>query len=136
MKKYLSRTKFVSENQFETDINGKKVTLDTGSGDDKYQSPVEVLLSALASCSAIDVIEIIRKKRKTVENLEIEINADRREEPYPKILTKIHAKFILTSPDAEELDLKQAVELSIDKYCSVAGMLNKAAELTYSWEIR
>jgi putative redox protein len=136
MIKYFAKTQFIAENQFETEINGKKVILDTGSGVNKYQSPVEVLLSALASCSAIDVIEILRKKRKTVEDFKIEINADRRTEPFPKVLTEIHAKFIIKSPDTEEADLKQAVELSMDKYCSVAGMLNKAAEITYSWEIR
>ena len=132
------KTKLLEEHIFESDSNGKKVILDTGSNEQKAQSPVEVVLSAIASCSSIDVLEIIRKKRKNVTNLNVITKADRKsvEEGYPRIFKRIHLNFILESTDASEKDLQQAIELSIGKYCSVAGMLNKSAEISYSWELK
>jgi putative redox protein len=128
-------TKLVSNNLFETDINGIKVLLDTGSKDRKNQSPPEVLLSALASCSAIDIVDIIEKKRKTVAGLTVHIDAERRTEPFPRIFTSINLLFRLKSPNANLQELEQAVKLSMEKYCTIAGMINKTAELKFSWEI-
>lgn len=131
-----SRTHFVEDHIFETTVNGKTITLDTGSGKNAGQSPVEVLLSAVASCSSVDVIEILRKKRRRVEDLIVDVEGERITDAYPRIFTKIHLHFTLVSPDASDLDFEQAVNLSIDKYCTVAGMLSKAAEIETSREIR
>lgn len=132
------RTKMINEHLYESDAKGKKITLDTGSGEKNHQSPTEVVLSAIASCSSVDVVEIIRKKRKDVTSLEVITSGDRKsaEEGYPRIYKNIHLNFILESKDASENDLKQAVELSIEKYCSVAGMLSGTAKITYAWELK
>ncbi|MCB0278460.1 MAG: OsmC family protein [Calditrichaeota bacterium] len=136
MIEYQATTKMIDDNLFETTLNDQKIVLDTGSKPKQSQSPVEVLLSAIGSCSSIDVAEIIKKKRKTVGALEVKINAKRRTEPLPKLITEFNLHFILTSHDAEEKELKQAVELSVDKYCTVAGMVRSVAKVNYSWEIK
>lgn len=130
-------TKLIEDDIFETDVNGVKLTLDTGSGKAAGQSPVHAVLSALGSCSAVDVVEIIRKKRKDVSALRIESKADRVDEntSYPRKFNSVNLHFILESKDASEADLEQAVKLSVEKYCSVAGMLNGNAEITFSSEL-
>ena len=110
-----SITKLVEDNVFETEMMGIKIRLDTGSDNKTNLSPVENLLPSLASCSAIDVIEIIKKKRKEVRALEVITNATRRNEPVPKIITAFHLIFVLTSSDATDKDMEQAVTLSMDK---------------------
>jgi putative redox protein len=130
-----ARTQMREDNIFETDVNGVRLTLDTGSGKAAGQSPVHAVLSAIASCSAVDVVEIIRKKRKDVIALEIETKGDRVEDSYPKKYNSIHLHFKVTSKTASQKDIEQAVSLSVDKYCSVAGMLNGNAKITFSAEL-
>jgi putative redox protein len=130
-----SITKLVADDIFETEMNGIKVRLDTGSDNKINLSPVENLLPSIASCSAIDVVEIIKKKRKQVGGLEIITNATRREQPIPKIITEFHLTFVLTSADATDKDLQQAVTLSMDKYCTISKMLGGVADISYDWKI-
>jgi putative redox protein len=130
-----SVTTYISDNLFETEMNGIKVKLDTGSDNKQNLSPVENMLPSIASCSAIDVVEIIKKKRKEIRNLDVRTEAKRRTEPLPKIITDFHLTFSLTSSDASEKDLEQAVRLSMDKYCTVSAMLAPTAKITYDWEI-
>ena len=98
-------------------------------------SPMEAVLGALASCSAIDVVEVLHKKRKSFQDLVIQVEADRREQPYPRIFTRIHLHFQIQSDAVRPIDLEKAVALSVDKYCSVAGMLKSACPITWSVEI-
>tara|TARA_B100000614_G_C14473473_1_gene463522 strand:+ start:440 stop:853 length:414 start_codon:yes stop_codon:yes gene_type:complete len=104
-------------------------------GENTAATPMEVTLETLAGCSFMDVISILRKKRKQVDNLEIEIEGERRDQ-HPKIFTKAHLKYKLTSPDAELKDLERAIELSQDKYCGVSAMFKLAGcEVTWEAEI-
>lgn len=99
-------------------------------------SPMEAVLGALASCSAIDVVEILHKKRKSFQNLVIDVEAERREQPYPRIFTRIHMHFHLESNQVRLEDLEKAAALSVDKYCSVAGMLKAACPVTWSVQVK
>ena len=99
-------------------------------------SPVYAVLEALAACSAIDVVDILRKKRKTINDLRITATAERREE-HPKVFTSAHLHFLLISPDAETADLNRCIELSQEKYCSVSAVVkNSGCVLTWSSEIQ
>jgi len=134
---YRAKTVMKDENLFEATVpSGQTVLMDTGDGNKRAQSPMELLLSAVSGCASVDVAEIMRKKRRTVEGLTVTVEADRRDEPFPRIFTNIRLRFILTSPDATDKELEQAVRLSMDKYCSVSGMLREAAAIDYAWEIR
>ncbi len=94
-------------------------------GKNAAPSPMEAILSSLAACSAVDVVSILLKKRKTIQDLNIEIEAERAEE-HPRVFVKAHLKFILKSKDAELKDLERSVELSMDKYCSVSAMFERS----------
>ncbi len=94
--------------------------------------PSEMLLVALASCTAVDVVEILEKKKVGLQGLEIRVSAEQDAEP-PWTFRKIHLKYSLKG---EKLDMKaaeQAVRLSEEKYCSVAATVRGIAEI--SWEI-
>jgi len=97
------------------------------------QSPVELLLSALAGCAAVDIVVMLKKRRKTLVRFEI-VTEGTRQETVPRFFTRIHSHFIITSPDVETEELDKVAGLSLLKYCSVGGSLK--SELTYSVEVR
>lgn len=99
----------------------------------KAQSPMDMLLSALGSCASVDAVLMMKKKRKTVEDFYVEVEGIRNEGT-PAFFTDIHLKFILVSPDANELEFEKVIALSVDKYCSVASSLK--SNITYSSEIK
>lgn len=102
--------------------------LGTGSA----SSPVEVLLESLASCSMIDVLNILAKKRRQVRSLVAKVDAVRAE-THPRVFTSISINYELSSPDCPPEDLRRAIELSIDRYCSIAAMLrNGGCAITWS----
>ncbi|MCB1044492.1 MAG: OsmC family protein [Acidobacteria bacterium] len=98
------------------------------------QSPMQLVLYALGGCTSVDVVEILKKRRKTIEKLDIRMTGQRRQEKYPRIFENIHMHFDLTSPDARDSDMEKAIALSLGTYCSVAGMLT-AVNITTSFSI-
>ncbi len=106
-----------------------------GGGEGSAATPMEILLESMAACSMIDVISILRKKRKTLIDFKIEIDGERAT-THPMVFTKVHLKFILTSPDAQLNDLEHAVELSQTTYCGASAMFQKSGcEVSWSTEI-
>jgi putative redox protein len=112
--------------------NGHSLKLD---GNGEGLSPMESVLLSVGACSSVDVVEIMRKARQTLDSCEVELSAERAENP-PRIFTKIHANFVVSGQNINEKHLKRAVELSTEKYCSVMLMLNKSVDITTSYEIR
>ena len=96
--------------------------------------PSEMLLVALASCTAVDVLEILAKKRQELTGLEIGVSAEQDSDP-PWTFRKIHLTYKLTGKNLTEKAVEQAIELSEEKYCSVAATIRPTAEITYSYEI-
>lgn len=96
--------------------------------------PSEMLLVALASCSAVDVVEILKKKRRPVSMLEISINGERDPEP-PWPYRSIHVHYRLSGKELKDKAVQDAVTLSIEKYCSVAATVRGVAQITTSFEI-
>ncbi len=96
--------------------------------------PSELMLVALASCTAVDVVEILNKKRLGLEALEISAEAEQEKDP-PWTFRKIHLTYRLKGEKLTEKDVAQAIELSEEKYCSVAATLRGVAEITTSFEI-
>jgi putative redox protein len=90
--------------------------------------PMETLLSALAGCSAMDVLHIMKKQRQSPERLEVEVEGER-SDAVPAVFTRIHLRFKGYGPIELE-KLQKAVQLSIEKYCSVSKMLQPAVEVT------
>lgn len=125
-------TKFISDFEFES-INetGSIVKMDMYEKQfKKAHSPMELVLSAVAGCAAVDVVQMLKKKRKTVTDLTMESEGNRRED-YPKAFTDITIKFLLTSPDTTEEELAKVVKLAVDKYCSVSASLKGSVDISY-----
>ncbi|MBL6445314.1 OsmC family protein [Fulvivirga sp. 29W222] len=131
--KTLTKTRYISDYEYEaTNSQGLKVKIDMKNQDKLDQSPMELVLSALSGCIAVEVALMIQKRRKTLTDFVIEAEGTRRDEA-PKYYTDIHLKFVLTSPDANEEELGKVAKLSLEKYCSVASSLK--ADITFSTEI-
>ena len=112
---------------------GNKVMIDMRKSPLKQgQSPVELLLSSLAACGAIDIVVMLKKRRKTIVAFSIDTEGIRRAET-PRSFTSIHCIYRITSPDVTEEELTKTARLSLEKYCSVAASLK--SEITFSVEI-
>ncbi len=104
-------------------------------GCNKGARPMEVLLLGMGGCASFDVMTILRKSRQDVRGCVAEIEAERAD-AVPAVFTKIHLKFSVTGVNLKEAQVKRAVELSAEKYCSASIMLGKAGvEITHSYEI-
>ena len=114
--------------------SGHQVMMDGNAGD-KAPSPMEMVLMAAGGCSAIDVVSILQKGRNDITDCEVKLTSQRREEA-PRYFVKIHLHFIVTGNELTEKTDERAVQLSAEKYCSVALMLEKTVEVTHSFEIK
>ncbi|MGB9702358.1 MAG: OsmC family protein [Candidatus Kapaibacteriota bacterium] len=94
-------------------------------GENTASAPMTVLLEAMAACSFMDVLAILRKKRKQIDGLTMEVEGTRADK-HPKVYTKVHLKYILKSPDAELKDLERAIELSQTTYCGASAMFQRS----------
>jgi putative redox protein len=112
---------------------GQQVTIDMREQSlKKDQSPVELLLSALNACGAVDIVIMLKKRKKTVLSFAIETEGTRRDQP-PRSFTDIHCTYKIVSPDVSEEELNKTARLSLEKYCSVADSLK--ARITFSVEV-
>jgi putative redox protein len=96
--------------------------------------PMQVLLAGLGGCSSIDVISILKKQKQPVLDIRVTIDGERAKNEVPSLFTDIHVHFTLAG-DLDEEKVKKAVDLSMDKYCSVAKTLEKTATITHSFSI-
>ena len=113
--------------------SGHAVPFDADRKHNAAPGPMEMLLGALGACSSVDVVSILAKKRQKLASLEIVISGERAANP-PAVWTKIDMVYRLSGA-VEEKAARDAIELSQTKYCSVAAMLRKTAEITYRLEI-
>jgi putative redox protein len=117
---------------------GHQILMDTkpdAGGEGKGPSPMELVLMALAGCTAMDIVVIMKKKRVDLLGLTIKVDGERAS-AHPKYFTKINVEYNIKGKNLKEEDIKQAVELSRDKYCSVSAMLKEKTEISYQWKIQ
>jgi putative redox protein len=96
--------------------------------------PSELLLIAVASCSAVDVVEILNKKRMPLSSMEISVQGEQDQDP-PWTFRKIHMHFCMSGKFLTDKAVAQAIELSEEKYCSVAATIRPTAQITSDFEI-
>ena len=96
--------------------------------------PSDLLLIAVAACSAVDVVEILEKKRMPLSLLEISSSAEQDQDP-PWTFRKIHLHFKIGGKNLTEKSVAQAIQLSEEKYCSVAATVRATAQITTDFEI-
>lgn len=98
--------------------------------------PMELMLLSVGSCSSVDVLYILQKARQPVSGCEVEVSGTRAETD-PKVFTAIHLHFIITGQGLNETQVKRAVALSAEKYCSASIMLGQGGvAMTHSHEVR
>jgi putative redox protein len=114
--------------------SGHAQVIETDSNRNRAATPMELLLLAAGGCTGVDVISILKKKRQHVTSYRIEVHGDRREE-FPRAYTRLYVKHIVTGHGVSEQAVAQAIQLSDQKYCSVAATVRGSAEIVTSYEI-
>ena len=126
--KWIGEQKFVA-----TSPSGHAMAVDSDRDSNKAPGPMELVLLALGACTATDVVSILEKNRQKLESLEVICSGERAKEPPTVwVILEILYRFRGQLDDAA---VKHAIQLSDDKYCSVAAMLKKTATLTWRYEI-
>jgi len=123
---------FVAENE-----DGLTVNLDSTSDSGGHGlgiSPMQNLLASLGGCSGIDMQLILGKQRQTADTLEMFITAERQKDVTPALFERIHVLFKL-SGELDSTKVKKAADLSMQKFCSVAKILEKTATIEYGVEV-
>ncbi len=115
-----------------TTEEGQSVKIDMKAEGKTDMSPMQLVLSALTACVAVEVALTMKKKRRQVVDLKIEGEGNR-QESHPKYFTNIHLTFTLVSPDATLEELNKVIALAVDSYCSVGSSLN--ADITHEGRI-
>ena len=116
-----------------TDSTNHSIVLSTAK-DGTGSKPSDLLLVALGACSGVDVVGILIKKRQSFTGLQIKVSGQQDTDP-PWTFRKLHIEYILRGNGISEKAVQQAIELSEDKYCSVAATLRGVAEITSSFRI-
>ena len=97
--------------------------------------PMETVLIGLGGCASYDVVSILKKGRQDIRDVHTVLEAERADSE-PKVFTRIHVHFVVTGKQLKEAQVKRAVELSAEKYCSASIMLGRGGvEITHDYEI-
>lgn len=129
-----AQVKWLGEELFlGTSESGHTLVLDANSGK-LAPSPMEGVLISLGGCSSVDVVSILKKARQNIQGCIVELSGNRVDST-PKLFNKIHLHFVIRGNDINPKHVERAVNLSADKYCSVALMLNAKVTITHDFEI-
>jgi putative redox protein len=126
--KWIGQQKFVA-----TSPSGHAIEVDSDRTSNQAPGPMELVLLALGACTATDVVIVLEKKRQKLESLEVLCSGERAAHP-PTVWTKLEIVYRLRG-QLEEGAVKHAIQLSEERYCSVAAMLKKTATLAWRYEI-
>jgi putative redox protein len=117
--------------------SGHAIVMDAPSsvgGKNTGSTPMELLLTGFGGCTGMDVISILRKKKQNVSRLEMNVKGEMAK-GHPHLYTSLHVEYIIAGKDVSEDAVKRAIDLSLEKYCSVGLTLGKAAPITHSYRI-
>jgi len=114
-----------------TQPNNAKIDIDATSG----FSPKALLLSGLAGCSGVDIVDILEKMRVPFSDLKIEVEAEQTED-YPRVFKDIHIHYTIAAGEENRDKIIKAIDLSLEKYCGVAAMLKKNSDIHYTLNIK
>ena len=130
------RVKWVEKRQF-VGTDGSKhfvVMSSQDAGNGTGISPSQLLLVALGGCTSYDVVDILEKKRQQLTGLEVIITGEQEPDP-PWTYRKIHVQYVVRGKGLREKAVRDAIELSEQKYCSVGATVRGAVEVTYDYTI-
>jgi len=131
--KWIDGLRFVAN-----DDKGHSIVMDVSKehgGEGSGFGPMQLLLASLGGCTGIDVLEILRKQRQKLEDLEMIVSGERVAEP-PRVYDKVHVEYRLKGKDLKEKAVQRAIQLSQDRYCSVGATLKAKAKVSYDYDIQ
>jgi putative redox protein len=132
---YKATVKWAGDDLFiGTPPSGHALTIDSKADRRSAYSPLEMLLVSVAACTAADVISILVKKRQDVTAYDVHVSGSRVED-HPRKFTAFHLHHIVQGHNVSEQAVARAIELSDQKYCSVAATVRPTATITTSFEI-
>ena len=102
-------------------------------GNNQGMSPMQLLLTSMGTCSAMDIIYLLRKQRQDLRDIKISVKGDR-VDAHPRIFTQVHLHFDLYGT-LDTPKVERAVSLSVEKYCTAIRMVEKVAKVTYDYSI-
>jgi putative redox protein len=117
--------------------NGNTVHIDASpdiGGTNQGMRPMQMLLSAMGGCSAIDIINILKKQKQDLKDLKITVTGERQKNVVPSLFETVHAHYRFFG-NLDKDKVEKAINLSVKKYCSVSKTLEQTATITYSFEI-
>jgi putative redox protein len=126
-------TKWSGNLAFEANVSGHKIKMDAGTetgGEDTGARPKQLMLAALAGCTGIDVVSILKKMRVDFDEFDISVEANVTEE-HPKHYDSMHIIYKFRGKELDLEKIKKAVELSQDRYCGVSAVYKKSMQITY-----
>ncbi len=127
--------KWIGEERFAASSpSGHAISVDSDRHSNTAPGPMELVLVALGACTATDIVSILGKKRQKLESLEVICSGERATEP-PTVWKKLEILYLLRG-QLDDKAVRHAIQLSEDKYCSVAAMLKKTAEVSWRYEIQ
>ena len=127
--------RWVGDMQFSaTDSTNHSVVL-SSTGDGVGMKPSDLVAVALGGCTAVDVVNILTKKRARLIDFRVCVSGEQNEDGWPRPFTKFHIHYAVTGFDLKREDVEKAIQLSEEKYCSVSATLRPAAEITTDFEI-
>ncbi len=130
--KWIDGLKFVG-----TGYSNHSIVIDASpdaGGADSAVRPGEMVLMALAGCTGIDVVSLLKKMRVPFDHFEINVTAETAEE-HPMYFVRINVEYLVRGQNIPEDKLQRAIDLSRETYCSVSAQLRPGAELNYSYKI-
>ena len=122
-------TNWIKEQEYESEQDHNRISMD-GNRKNGF-SPKALLLSGLAACSGIDLVDILKKMKIEVKKLEITVETEQTEQ-HPKVFKDITLVYKINSEPWDENKTRKAIDLSLEKYCGVAAMLRKNSAISYT----
>lgn len=130
--KWIENVSFLAQSE-----SGHSILLDgapAAGGKNLGPRPMEMLLMGTGGCTAFDVVTILKKGRADIVDCDVALEA-KRADTDPKVFTHIHMHFVVKGRQLKTEQVKRAIELSAEKYCSASIMLGKSVEITHDFEI-
>jgi putative redox protein len=120
-----------------TDESGHTITMDApvaAGGDNTAPTPMALILMSVAGCSGIDIVSILEKMKVKIDQFDIDVEGDRVGE-HPKVFSTVNVVYKLKGDELTQDKVERAVKLSVDKYCSAVHIVNKTAQMKFTYEI-
>jgi putative redox protein len=104
-------------------------------GAEAGNKPMELVLIALGGCTSMDVLSILKKMREDVRDYRVELDAEKAAD-HPAVFTKIHLSYTIYGKNIKADSVQKAIDLSMNKYCSVSAMLKNTVDITWGFEVK